>query len=31
MPRPTDSTTSLSLTASALAALFPERLAGKNA
>ena len=30
MPRPTDSTTSLSLTASALAALFPERLAGEE-
>ncbi|HCI3907911.1 TPA: type VI secretion system tip protein VgrG, partial [Pseudomonas aeruginosa] len=30
MPRPTDSNTSLSLTASALAALFPERLAGEE-
>uniref|UniRef100_UPI001CC7A709 type VI secretion system tip protein VgrG n=1 Tax=Pseudomonas aeruginosa TaxID=287 RepID=UPI001CC7A709 len=30
MPRPTDSTTSLSLTASALTALFPERLAGEE-
>ncbi|HGM4189471.1 TPA: type VI secretion system tip protein TssI/VgrG [Pseudomonas aeruginosa] len=30
MPRPTDSTTSLSLIASALAALFPERLAGEE-